>query len=108
MTNINDPWPDDEVTRRLDDLPEVDPPATMVQDVMATIASRSAARSTHSVIPTKRGEIMAKKVLWIVAATAALALITMRLVGYPRSRKARKPRLAPRSDISHRRSRAPT
>ena len=26
---------------------------------------------------------MAKKVLWIVAATAALALITMRLVGYP-------------------------
>ena len=26
---------------------------------------------------------MAKKVLWIVAATAAVALITMRLVGYP-------------------------
>jgi hypothetical protein len=83
MTNINDPWPDDEVTSRLNDLPEVDPPSTMVQDVMATIASRAAARVTHSVIPTKRGEIMAKKVLWIVAATAALALITMRLVGYP-------------------------
>ena len=65
---------------------------------MATIASRSAARSTHSVIPTKRGEIMAKKAL-IVAATAALALITMRLVGYPRSRKRHGPRLA-RSDIS--------
>ena len=31
MTNINDPWPDDEVTRRLNDLPEVDPPSTMVQ-----------------------------------------------------------------------------
>ena len=83
MTNINDPWPDDEVTRRLNDLPEVDPPSTMVQDVMATIASRRTAPTTHSVIPTKRGEIMAKKVLWILAATAALALISMRLVGYP-------------------------
>ena len=28
---------------------------------------------------------MAKKVLWIVAATAAVALIAMRVVGYPRS-----------------------
>jgi hypothetical protein len=83
MTNINDPWPDDEVTRRLNDLPEVDPPSTLAQDIMATIAKRRAAPATHSVIPTKRGEIMAKKVLWIVAATAALALITMRLVGYP-------------------------
>jgi hypothetical protein len=83
MTNINDPWPDDEVTRRLNDLPEVDPPSTLAQDIMATIATRRAAPATHSVIPTKRGEIMAKKVLWIVAATAALALITMRLVGYP-------------------------
>jgi hypothetical protein len=84
MTNINDPWRDDEVTRTLNDLPPVDPPSTLVNDVMSSIASRSAARETHpSVIPTKRGEIMAKKVLWIVAATAALALITMRLVGYP-------------------------
>jgi hypothetical protein len=83
MTNINNPWPDDEVTRRLNDLPEVDPPSTLAQDIMATIATRRAAPATHSVIPTKRGEIMAKKVLWIVAATAALALITMRLVGYP-------------------------
>ena len=84
MTNINDPWRDDEVTRTLNDLPPVDPPSTLVNDVMATIASRSAARATHSsYIPTKRGENMAKKVLWIVAATAALALIAMRLVGYP-------------------------
>ena len=84
MTNINDPWRDDEVTSTLNDLPEVDPPSTLVKDVMSTIASRKAAPATHpSVIPTRRGEIMAKKVLWIVAATAALALITMRLVGYP-------------------------
>jgi hypothetical protein len=84
MTNINDPWPDDEITTALDDLPEVDPPSTLVQNVMSTIASRGAAPAIHSlVIPTKRGEIMAKKVLWIVAAAAAVALITMRFVGYP-------------------------
>src|SRR4029453_170498 len=58
--------------------------STLVNEVMSTIASRTAARATHPwVIPTKRGEIMAKKGLWIVGATAALALITMRLVGYP-------------------------
>ena len=84
MTNLNDPWRDDEVTRTLNDLPPVDPPSTLVNDVMSTIASRRAARATHpSVIPTKRGEIMAKKVLWILAAAAAVALITMRFVGYP-------------------------
>jgi hypothetical protein len=84
MTNINDPWPEDEITTALDDLPEVDPPSTLVQNVMSTIASRGAAPAVHSlVIPTKRGEIMAKKVLWIVAAAAAVALITMRFVGYP-------------------------
>ena len=84
MTNLNDPWNDDEVTRTLNDLPPVDPPSTLVNDVMSTIASRRAVRGTHpSVIPTKRGETMAKKVLWIVAAAAAVALITMRFVGYP-------------------------
>jgi hypothetical protein len=82
MTDFNDPWRDDEVTRTLNDLPEVDPPSTLVNDVMSTIASRRPARATQ-VIPTKSGKIMAKKVLWIVAATAAVALITMRLVGYP-------------------------
>ena len=84
MTNINEPWRDDEVTRTLNGLPEVDPPSTLVQDVMATIASRSAARTPYPpAISSRRGETMAKKVLWILAATAALALIAMRLVGYP-------------------------
>jgi hypothetical protein len=84
MTNINDPWRNDEVTSALNELPPVDPPSTLVNDVMSTIASRSAACATHpSVVPGKKGTVMAKKVLWIVAATAALALITMRLVGYP-------------------------
>jgi hypothetical protein len=83
MTNINEPWRDDEVTRTLNDLPEVDPPSTLVQDVMSTIASRSTARTYPPAISSKRGETMAKKVLWILAATAALALIAMRLGGYP-------------------------
>ena len=84
MTNINDPWRDDEVTRLLNDLPEVEPPSSLVQDVMATVSSRAATRATHPpAISSKRGETMAKKVLWIVAATAAGALIVMRFAGYP-------------------------
>lgn len=84
MTNMNDPWRDDEVTRLLKDLPEVEPPSSLVQDVMATISSRAATRATHPpAISSKRGETMAKKVLWIVAATAAGALIVMRFAGYP-------------------------
>jgi len=84
MTNINDPWRDDEVTRLLNDLPEVEPPSSLVQDVMTTVSSRAATRATHPpAISSKRGETMAKKVLWIVAATAAGALIVMRFAGYP-------------------------
>jgi hypothetical protein len=84
MTNINDPWRDDEVTRLLKDLPEVEPPPSLVQDVMSTVANRAAARSIHPpAISSKRGETMAKKVLWIVAATAAAAFIVMRVAGYP-------------------------
>jgi hypothetical protein len=84
MTNINDPWRDDEVTRLLKDLPEVEPPSSLVQDVMSTVSSRAATRATHPpAISSKRGKTMAKKVLWIVAAAAAAALIVMRFAGYP-------------------------
>ena len=51
---------------------------------------------------------MAKKVLWIVAAAAAVALVTMRVFGYPRSRTALKPPLALPSVIRRHRSRVPT
>ena len=85
MTNINDPWRDgDEMSEILKALPEVDPPPTLVGSVMSTIADLT---RTHPAQPpatlTKRGRTMAKKALWIMAAAAALALIVMRLTGYP-------------------------
>ena len=86
MTNSTDPWRDgepDDVTTMLNDLPEVDPPSTLTADVMSTIASRTPVHETRSPIFMRRSKNMAKKVLWIVAATAAAALIAMKLVGYP-------------------------
>jgi hypothetical protein len=85
MTNFNEPWRDgepDDVSEMLNDLPEVAPPSTLVSDVMATIAARA---KTHQPPATlrMRGGIMAKKVLWIVAAAAAIALVALRLAGYP-------------------------
>jgi len=85
MTNFNEPWRDgepDDVGEMLNDLPEVAPPTTLVSDVMATIAARA---KTHHPPATlrMRGGIMAKKVLWIVAAAAAIALVALRLAGYP-------------------------
>ena len=49
---------------------------------------------------------MAKKVLWSVAAAAAVALIALKVVGYPPSSRARRRRSARRSGI--RSSRSPT
>jgi hypothetical protein len=85
MTNLNDPWRDgDEIGEILKDLPEVDPPSTLAGTVMSTIASRVRMQPGHPPATfMKRGRIMAKKALWIVAAAAAVALITMRLTGYP-------------------------
>ena len=85
MTNNNEPWRDgepDHVSEMLNGLPEVDPPSTLVSDVMSTIAARA---KTHQPPATlrMRGGIMAKKVLWIVAAAAAVTLIALRLAGYP-------------------------
>jgi hypothetical protein len=85
MTNINDPWRDgDEIEEILKGLPEVDPPSTLVGTVMSTIAGRVRMQPGHPPATfMKRGRTMAKKALWIMAAAAAVALIAMRLTGYP-------------------------
>jgi hypothetical protein len=85
MTDINDPWTDDnDVSRLLKELPDVDPPSTLAGTVMSTIASQARTQAIHPPAPfMQRGRIMAKKVLWIVAAAAAVALIAMKLAGYP-------------------------
>ena len=85
MTNTNHPWRDgDDLSPVLKELHDVDPPATLTAEVMSAIANRTRTKTTTPPsIFTMRGRIMAKKVLWIVAAAAAVALIALRLAGYP-------------------------
>jgi hypothetical protein len=85
MTNIHDPWRDgDEMSEILEGLPDLDPPSTLAGTVMSTIAGlprRHPAQPPATL--NRKGRTMAKKALWIMAAAAALALIVMRLTGYP-------------------------
>ena len=87
MSTFNDQWRDseaDEVSAMLNDLPQVDPPPTMIDSVMSAIAKRSPTSTTAPPVNfTRKGGTMAKKVLWSVAAAAAVALLIMRWVGYP-------------------------
>lgn len=86
MTKFNEPWRDsdpDEVTAVLRDLPQVEPPPALVDSVMSTIARRPFSQATTSITSLRKGKTMAKKVLWSVAAAAAVALVVMRVLGYP-------------------------
>ena len=85
MTKSIEHWRDgipDEVTEMLRDLPEVDPPPALVDNVMSTIVRRARIETMSPTLVTK-GRTMAKKVLWSVAAAAAVALVVMRVFGYP-------------------------
>ena len=85
MTKSTEPWRDGiphEVTEMLRDLPEVDPPPALVDNVMSTIVRRARIETMSPTLMTK-GRTMAKKVLWSVAAAAAVALVIMRVFGYP-------------------------
>jgi hypothetical protein len=87
MTKLNEPWRDDEpddMAVMLSDLPDVDPPPPLVEAVMSTIARRAQTDTMSSPITLRsKGKAMAKKVLWSVAAAAAVALVVMRALGYP-------------------------
>src|SRR5262245_11597407 len=68
----------------LDDLPDIDPPSTLVSDVMSAI--RCDVRPVtndlrHSGV--RRNRTMARRMLWGVAAVAAVVLIAMRITGFP-------------------------
>lgn len=85
MTKSTEPWRDgipDEVTELLRDVPEVDPPPALVDNVMSAIARRARIETVSPTLMTK-GRTMAKKILWSVAAAAAVALVVMRVLGYP-------------------------
>jgi hypothetical protein len=73
----------DELSAMLDDLPRVDPPPTLLGSVMSTIGHSMRHGTTQPANFRKRGSKMAKKVLWIVAAAAAVALVVMGVTGYP-------------------------
>jgi len=74
----------DEVSMMLNDLPQVDPPASLAPTVMSTIAEHARLPVTQPQVTfTRRGSTMAKKVLWSVAAVAAVALVALRVAGYP-------------------------
>ena len=86
MNTFNDDRRDDndELSEILNDLPQVDPPPSLVPTVMSTIAELAKAPVTQSQVTyIRRGSRMAKKVLWSVAAVAAVALVALKVVGYP-------------------------
>jgi hypothetical protein len=74
----------DEVSMMLSDLPQVDPPSSLAPTVMSTIAEQAHAPVTRPQVTfMRRGSTMAKKILWSVAAVAAVALVALRVAGYP-------------------------
>ncbi len=86
MNTFNDDRRDDndELSEMLNDLPQVAPPPSLVRTVMSTIAEYAKAPVTQpQVTYIRRGSRMAKKVLWSVAAVAAVALVALKVVGYP-------------------------
>jgi hypothetical protein len=86
MNTFNDDRRDDndELSEMLNDLPQVDPPPSLVPTVMSTIAELAKAPVTRpQVTYIRRGSRMAKKVLWSVAAVAAWRLVALKVVGYP-------------------------
>jgi len=74
----------DDVSEMLNGLPEVDPPPSLVRTVMSAIAERTTTPVTQpQVTYIRRRSTMAKKVLWSVAAVAAVVLVALKVVGYP-------------------------
>ena len=86
MNSFNDDRQDenDELSVMLNGLPRVDPPPSLARTVMSTIAELAQGPVTQpQVFFMRRGNTMAKKVLWSVAAVAAVALVALRVAGYP-------------------------
>ena len=91
MNTFNDDRQDDndELSVMLNGLPRVDPPPSLVRTVMSTIAELAQGPVTQPQVTfMRRGSTMAKgttakRVLWSVAAVAAVALVALRVAGYP-------------------------
>lgn len=76
--------PEHPVSRALEELGTVDPPAGLVANVMARISANAGNRSAGRVVPFDRGGIvMIKKAMWGLAAAAAIVLAIYTVVGFP-------------------------
>ena len=91
MNTFNDDRQDDndELSVTLNGLPRVDPPPSLVRTVMSTIAESANVPVTQPEVTFMRRSgtmakgTMAKRMLWSVAAVAAVALVALRVAGYP-------------------------
>jgi hypothetical protein len=72
------------VTRALEELGTVEPPAGLVVDVMTRISREAGTRFAGRVVPFDRGgRVMIKKAIWGLAAAAAVLLAVFTVIGFP-------------------------
>jgi hypothetical protein len=80
--------PEHPVSRALEELGTVDPPAGLVANVMARISANAGNRSAGRVVPFDRGGIvMIKKAMWGLAAAAAVVLAIYTVIGFPNANR---------------------
>lgn len=81
--------PHDELDQLLDTLGPAEPPADLVANVMQQVKATSPAPAASHAMPGHRDNLtdggtgMGKKVMWGLAAAAALTLIVMKFTGFP-------------------------
>jgi hypothetical protein len=88
---MTEPRPDEfaaleqDVSRLLGDLGEVEPPANLSRDVMQAISTRRAQgdRGSRAVGVTEGGWVMGRKVMYGLAAAAAVVLVLFATTGFP-------------------------
>jgi hypothetical protein len=73
---------DDAVSRWLDELGDAEPPASLRDAVMRAVRQTPGARGPAS-RPHIGGSVMARKVLWSLAAAAGIVLAIYTVIGYP-------------------------
>lgn len=75
---------DRQVTRALEELGTVEPPAGLVANVMTQISREAGNRFAGRVVPFDRGgRVMIKKAIWGLAAAAAVVLAVFTVIGFP-------------------------
>ena len=85
---MSQPRPDEfaaleqDVSRLLDDLGEVEPPAGLSRDIMRIVGTQAAAGSPELRV-TEGGRVMGRKVMYALAAAAAVVLALFVTTGFP-------------------------